>query len=197
MRHQSLRRGVSIASALAAFSFATAAWPATFPYLDEVEWNPGSYALALTPGGATVETLDVSGGPLVELRLTGDVGETLDLVSPTDISEIWAPSPSWTPGSPFAFVVDVRSSDVTSVTWDATAYPYLTVFPSEFGGGLAAGSAPGRDGDLFSFYGSGSIIIDLDLPEPSTWVMLVLGFAGLAWTARGHRRRIAATRASG
>jgi hypothetical protein len=180
------------ATAVATFCFVAAAGPAQATYLDSLNWVPGSYALANSDLGPTVETLTIGGGATAEFALTGSVNATFFIQNPGDVTDTWPASPPVPP--PLAFYFDVNSFAVEGVSWDAGAYPYITVFPAGLGGGLAVGSTPGRDGDFFNFFQAhddpGQIFVDLDTPEPSTWVMLLLGFAGLAWTARRRPSRI-------
>jgi hypothetical protein len=185
------------ASAVATFFLAAAAGPARAIYLDEIGWIPGTYALSDYDLGPPVETLEISSGNIATFRLTGIVNATFTIGNPGNVTDIFPPSPP-IPPPPWAFYFDYNLHAIESVSWDPTAYPYITVFPAGLGGGLAVGSAPGRDGDFFSFYQSkddrGQIFADLDTPEPSTWVMLLLGFTGLAWTARRGPSRIAIPR---
>jgi hypothetical protein len=83
----------------------------------------------------------------------------------------------------------IPGSSITT-SWDATTYDYLTFWSASIGGGVTAGSIPGDFGtNVFDTSGSnvgpGQVFA---IPEPSTWAMLLEGFALAGALARARRR---------
>lgn len=82
------------------------------------------------------------------------------------------------------------SDDLFTVTWSTAFWPYVTFYPLSDQGGMTIGSSLGDTGDsnLLDTYaapGSSQPFVILGAPEPATWAMLALGFAGLAFLRLG------------
>lgn len=92
------------------------------------------------------------------------------------------------------------SDDLFTVTWSTAFWPYVTFYPLSDQGGMTIGSSLGDTGDsnLLDTYaapGSSQPFVILGAPEPATWAMFALGFAGLAFLrlgAAGATRRCTA-----
>jgi PEP-CTERM motif len=76
---------------------------------------------------------------------------------------------------PYGYVSDSALS--SSATWDNATFSSLGVTPGTYKWTWGSGANQ-----------SFTLVIGTAVPEPSTWAMLVLGFAGLAWAGwRGGR----------
>jgi hypothetical protein len=130
---------------------------------------------------------------LVSATLAGDVsglspGDALS-ISPTDIdfAAVSATDPvikSWTGtnGSFTETLTTVSSVDRTSpnaITWDLTGTVTGGAFNNVPVTMIIDATQSGGPGSVISVSGSNSSVV----PEPSTWVMLLLGFAGLGYAA--------------
>ena len=64
--------------------------------------------------------------------------------------------------------------------------------PLGYGGGGGGSIAIGvQESELFAGVNSGNGFINIAIvPEPSTWAMMLAGFAGLGWLARQRRRKL-------
>jgi PEP-CTERM motif-containing protein len=104
-----------------------------------------------------------------------------------------------TPGG----VIDAGSVyySVFGSSWNPSDYPYLTFWTTGNDGGVTAGTIPGESGtNLFNTFqsteGTGQVFT-VSVPEPSTWALMLLGFAGVGLSAlrrnaMRRRRAIAA-----
>ena len=130
---------------------------------------------------------------LVSATRAGDAsglspGDALS-ISPTDIifSAVSAADPltkSWTGtnGSFTETLTTVSSVDRTSpnaVTWDLTGTVTGGAFHNVPVSMIIDATQSGGPGSVISVSGSNSSVV----PEPSTWVMMLLGFAGLGYAA--------------
>jgi PEP-CTERM motif len=130
---------------------------------------------------------------LVSATLAGDVsglspGDAVS-ISPTDIdfAAVSATDPvikSWTGtnGSFTETLTTVSSVDRTSpnaITWDLTGTVTGGAFNNVPVTMIIDATQSGGPGSVISVSGSNSSVV----PEPSTWVMMLLGFAGLGYAA--------------
>jgi PEP-CTERM motif len=130
---------------------------------------------------------------LVSATLAGDVsglspGDAVS-ISPTDIdfAAVSATDPvikSWTGtnGSFTETLTTVSSVDRTSpnaITWDLTGTVTGGAFHNVPVSMIIDATQSGGPGSVISVSGSNSSVV----PEPSTWVMMLLGFAGLGYAA--------------
>jgi PEP-CTERM motif len=146
----------------------------------KVVFIPGTYYLAESYLGPPVDTLSVTiSSGTAYFDLSGVDNETFSV--PNDST------PTGHVGrSPYYLV----SSPVTS-SWLGSSYPYLDFWTNAASGGVTAGTLAGSTlgTNLFNTFtsteGTGQVFT-LSVPEPSTWAMMGLGFAGLAFA--GYRR---------
>jgi PEP-CTERM motif len=109
-----------------------------------------------------------------------------------------------------AFPVEVTVTDCCIVgdyyaTWLNGAYIGTTPYEPEYGSGsgypnsmamfighVVAGNNTIQLQDQTSFYLPAGVSISISAPEPSTWAMMLLGFAGLGFAAYRRARPMAA-----
>jgi hypothetical protein len=74
-----------------------------------------------------------------------------------------------------------------TASFDTTTYPSLTFYTTGVGGGFTIGSPPADLGnDLVNEFGA-QVFTVAAVPEPATWAMMILGFAGIGFMA--YRRK--------
>jgi hypothetical protein len=165
--------------------------------------------LLLTGSGAeadVVKTFDLSGSfqtPALTFTGTIDFDVTNDTAESADITVNGLPAYNQNPSLRFAIwtdeaVVDVSDSSGDSLTLDFGLSKLGTLLDFNGGvnvivGGLALfPSGTEIPGFLFDPTGSMTLdppgpVITASVPEPSTWAMMLVGFAGLGLVAGGRR----------
>jgi hypothetical protein len=173
--------GVAVAAALCGATAAAAAPVVTFV--------PGTYSLAYSEYGPAVDTLAVTvSGGVASFVLSGDDTATFsvpDMSTPDGLVYFSGPNPYY------------LSASLPSVSFDATANPYLSFFSTLDGGGFNVGDAPdGSGANLFAFYqvtrGTAQVYSIAGVPEPAAWATMLLGLGVAGGVARRRRRLFAA-----
>ena len=142
--------------------------------------------------GPAVDELNISvSGGVANFILSGADNETFSIRNNSAPTGLFF-------GAPY-----FSTSSIVSASWSPSAYPYLTFWPfSAGGGGVTAGPLPGTSGpDLFNTsqseagpeLGPSAVVFRFGVPEPSTWAMMLLGFAGLGFVGyRASRTKVTA-----
>jgi hypothetical protein len=145
---------------------------------------PGTYYLSDEFRAPPVDTLVVSiSGGVAEFSLSGQDTATFAVQNNS------APTGYIFPDNPFYSV-----ASIVSASWSASDYPYLTFWSRRSDGGVSVGTEPDTSGtnlfDTFqSTHGRGQVFtLSVSIPEPSTWAMIVLGFAGLGFLGYSQNR---------
>ena len=151
---------------------------------DTVTFIPGTYYLAESNLGTSVDTLVVSiSGGVADFTLTG-----------TDNATFTVPNLATPLGLQFGDSPYFAAPPVTA-SWDLSTYPYLTFWATPNDGGFTAGSVPGDTGSNFiniyqSTDGTGQVFSLLNTtPLPSSWTMMLAGLAGFGFFAVYRRRK--------
>jgi hypothetical protein len=152
---------------------------------ERITFIPGTYDLAETNLGPPIDTLVVSiSGGIADFTLSGANTATFAVQNnstPTgDVSGV--------PGIPYYSV-----ASIVSASWSASDYPYLVFWPTRHDGGFTVGTYPGAAGtNLFNLFqsteGAGQVFT-VTVPEPSTWALMLVGFAALGLAVRRNSTR--------
>ena len=169
---RALARAARLAATMAALGFGQA--QAATPM---VEFLAGTYGLTDTEGGGSHTLVITVPGILAVFSIDGGQEQ----FSMPDVS---APAGFYNGNvgeSPY-----FMSDDLFTVTWSTAFWPYVTFYPLSDRGGMTIGSSLGDTGesnllDTFAAPGSSQPFVIVGAPEPATWTMLALGFAGLAF----------------
>ena len=107
-----------------------------------------------------------------------------------------------TPGSSYAYTIDATSTTIfgavagagaTTTTAGAPSGTRTAGFSGGTGGALIGGGSGGSSGGGVGGGGGGAAgevpVIVPAIPEPATWLMMIVGFFFIAATARSKRRR--------
>ena len=163
-------------------------------HAETVTFIPGTYYLAEDYLGTPVDTLVVSiSGGVAYFSLSGEDTATFAV---QNNSTPTGDDGNGDPGNPYFSV-----ASIVSASWNAADYPYLTFWSTFDAGGVTAGTATGDSGtnlfDIFQSTDGTGQVFTLSVREPSTWALMLIGFAGLglasAW--RNAMRRLDATTA--
>jgi hypothetical protein len=179
----------------------------SFPsWASRLAWASTMAALALIAAPAAkadvVQTFDLSGSQVTGDTFAGtiDLDFTQNTATSVDVSvdglSVYTQIISWSfalSGNPAVVDVSDASGDVLTLFFTVPTPNTLAGF---YGGEIAVEGAFGG-GTGFLFGATGNITLDpADLsdlpdppavPEPSTWVMMLLGFIGLGLAAKGRR----------
>ena len=197
------------ASGLVANAFAT---PATISAMNLVPFNVqninGSIFVTYAPIGRTAQTMATPGmGAIASFSETGALQAVL-----TGAGHLAAPwGIALAPSGFGQFAGDLLVGNFSFINTGINAFDPVTgafegTIPIDVGvgntaGGLWAlgfGTGMGNGGDLNTLYFTDGINGEKDglfgaisaVPEPSTWAMMLLGFAGLAFAFRHSRRKV-------
>ena len=162
--------GLAAMAAVLSFGEAHAATPM-------VKFLAGTYAMTNTQGGGS-HTLTITVPGILAVFVVDGGQEQFSM------SDVSTPAGFYTGNggeSPY-----FMSDDLFTVTWSTAFWPYVTFYPLSDQGGMTIGSSLGDTGDsnLLDTYaapGSSQPFVIVGAPEPATWAMLALGFAGLAF----------------
>jgi hypothetical protein len=168
-RTSSLRSATALVIATAILSVPAKAETVTFV--------SGSYVLSDSFGGIPSETAVVkSDGITATFTLTGE------FIGSFTVPDSSTPSGNYVSVNPY-------------YTGSFSGEPFVTFYTTEFSAGFSLGEQPGDIGinliDQFPTAGTldgGQMFTVSDVPEPSTWAMLILGFAGIGFMAYRRKR---------
>jgi hypothetical protein len=159
-----------ISAIIGASSFALVlAGPVQIARADILTFDPGTYNFLTNSLEQLVITSD---GVTASFVMTGEVDATFSLPDNSTPAGGLPIDPYFLAGT---------------ASFDTTTYPYVTFYTTGDGGGFTIGSQPADLGNnLVNEFGA-QVFTVAAVPEPSTWAMMILGFAGIGFMA--YRRK--------
>jgi PEP-CTERM motif len=170
------------------------------------EYSPGSdyaigwsFTVPIGAGGAlfggSIGVQYASGTNEMDLQIANDVGDTVGATVASAVIQnhppvlgfvnfTMSPEVVLTPGASYWLLASMPDPNATAYWWTPNIAAAPNGFPEavSYNGGVYGVGSNERPGQF-------SIVT---VPEPSTWAMILVGFAGIAWIASRQRRTDAA-----
>lgn len=148
-----------------------------------INFNPGTYYLSATTIDPPVDTLTITlNGGVADFVLTGLDSATFSVLNHSVADGIV----SYAGDNPY---YDYGLGKITSTSWDASLYPFITFYTITDAGGFSIGSSPGDAGsnNLIDLYSSSQLFSVSSVPLPATLPLMLSGVGMLGFAMRRKR----------